>query len=122
MSTNYKCGHCGKSATKICSKCKSIAYCSVEHQRLHWSEHKLHCKKLSVDSQNNSTSSSAVSSSQPVVKSCRCMFCGEEMLLTSEEEAIKHMETCLPLQEQLNDTTHQFTLPESLKSTTFSEK
>jgi hypothetical protein len=38
------------------------------------------------------------------------MFCGDEMVLTSEEEAIEHMKVCSALQEQLNDD-RQFTLP-----------
>jgi hypothetical protein len=52
---------------------------------------------------------------QKEVKECRCMFCGESMVLGSEEEAIAHMEVCPSLQEQLNDTENQFTLPSSMK-------
>jgi hypothetical protein len=49
------------------------------------------------------------------MKECRCMFCGESLQLGSEDEAIAHMEVCPALQEQLDDTEHQFTLPESMK-------
>lgn len=49
------------------------------------------------------------------MKECRCMFCGEGLLLESQEAAVAHMEVCPCLQEQLNDTEHQFTLPQSMK-------
>lgn len=49
------------------------------------------------------------------MRECRCMFCGEALLLESEEAAVAHMEVCPCLQEQLNDTEHQFTLPQSMK-------
>ena len=35
---------CGKEASKLCSACQTTHYCSKEHQKLHWKEHKLHCK------------------------------------------------------------------------------
>jgi len=44
---------------------------------------------------------------------CRCMFCGEELLLGSEDEAIKHMSICNALQEQLSSN-HQFTIPTTI--------
>ena len=46
---------------------------------------------------------------------CRCMFCGEEMLLGSEDEAIKHMNTCIALQEQLSSS-QQFTIPTTIQN------
>jgi tRNA G10 N-methylase Trm11 len=66
------------------------------------------------DSQQQSEGKS--SRSESTKRSCRCMFCGDEMVLGSEEEAIEHMERCPALQEQLNDS-RQFTLPESIKPT-----
>ena len=48
-------------------------------------------------------------------KECRCMFCGETKVYNSEEEAIRHMEVCTMLQEQLDDSESQFTLPKDLK-------
>lgn len=30
-------------ASKVCSACKEVAYCSVEHQRMHWKAHKKTC-------------------------------------------------------------------------------
>ena len=46
---------------------------------------------------------------------CRCMFCGEEMLLGSEDEAIKHMNICIALQEQLSSS-NQFTIPTTIQN------
>ena len=49
-----------------------------------------------------------------VQKYCRCMFCGEQLLLSSEDEAIEHMEVCSSLQEQLASK-DQFTVPSVIK-------
>ena len=32
-----------------CSRCQIVYYCCVEHQRLHWKEHKKICKPLIID-------------------------------------------------------------------------
>ncbi|XP_017070443.1 programmed cell death protein 2 [Drosophila eugracilis] len=37
------CAACGCYAPHACSKCKAIHYCSSEHQRAHWAQHKLSC-------------------------------------------------------------------------------
>ncbi|XP_017124872.1 programmed cell death protein 2 [Drosophila elegans] len=37
------CAACGCHAPHACSKCKAIHYCSAEHQRMHWPQHKPHC-------------------------------------------------------------------------------
>ena len=42
------------------------------------------------------------------------MFCGQTVLCKSEEDALKHMESCANLQEQLCDPA-QFTIPKSLQ-------
>ena len=49
-STLSECGQCksveaGVGVYKACSRCKKVYYCSVECQKLNWSEHKLSCKK-----------------------------------------------------------------------------
>ncbi len=46
------CGLCEKRAAKlgelmVCGRCRCVAYCSKEHQRLHWKTHKTHCKPCS---------------------------------------------------------------------------
>ena len=43
-----KCAHCNKtkSSLKCCGKCRSISYCSVECQRLHWPQHKHACSAV----------------------------------------------------------------------------
>lgn len=45
---------------------------------------------------------------------CRCMFCGEALVLGSEEEAFGHMKVCVALQEQLASK-DQFTVPSVVK-------
>ena len=45
------CFVCARVATKEkplkrCSRCNSIFYCSAEHQRKHWKDHKRMCKYL----------------------------------------------------------------------------
>src|SRR5262245_62066826 len=41
-----RCGFCNKAAEsfKLCARCKAVGYCSKEHQRSHWKEHKKSCK------------------------------------------------------------------------------
>ena len=45
-----QCAHCGKQEAsgqrlKRCA-CKSVYFCSVEHQKLHWPQHKAECKAI----------------------------------------------------------------------------
>jgi hypothetical protein len=47
-------------------------------------------------------------------KTVRCMFCGDQLVLASEEEAIDHMRVCVALQEQLNSK-DQFTIPKKIR-------
>jgi hypothetical protein len=44
------------------------------------------------------------------------MFCGEEIQVGSEDEAVRHLEQCSALQEQL-DSKDQFTIPSVLRET-----
>lgn len=46
---------------------------------------------------------------------CRCMFCGEQLKLSSENEAVEHMRVCVALQEQLASK-EQFTVPSAVKA------
>lgn len=45
-SSSTCCSSCGTSEAKLlqCSRCKSVSYCSVEHQRQNWKIHKPDCK------------------------------------------------------------------------------
>ncbi|RXW17626.1 hypothetical protein EST38_g8232 [Candolleomyces aberdarensis] len=47
--TGKTCDQCGvaQKGLKICSKCKTVQYCSQECQRAAWSEHKKKCKTFS---------------------------------------------------------------------------
>lgn len=45
-----KCRICGGIVNlKVCAKCKTVAYCSKEHQKQDWKSHKELCKKLASD-------------------------------------------------------------------------
>ena len=65
-------------------------------------------KKEKKEKQENSASESSGK------RTCRCMFCGENLLLESEEAAVDHMRVCPYLQEQLASK-DQFTLPAELE-------
>lgn len=42
-----KCAVCAKETSQRCSRCKCVYYCSVDHQKEHWTkEHKKYCKML----------------------------------------------------------------------------
>ena len=45
------CTLCGCRAPSVCSKCKLVSYCSREHQAADWKNHKLHCSKLSKETE-----------------------------------------------------------------------
>ncbi|KAK9885453.1 hypothetical protein WA026_010949 [Henosepilachna vigintioctopunctata] len=42
------CAVCAKPAQRKCSACKIAHYCSVEHQRGHWKDHKRMCKSYEI--------------------------------------------------------------------------
>ena len=48
-------------------------------------------------------------------RQCRCMFCGDELKLSSEEAAVDHMRVCVALQEQLQSK-DQFTIPSVVRN------
>jgi hypothetical protein len=101
-----------------CSQCKTVFYCSPEHQKFHWKIHKTVCaapnstKNIINSSNSNSTiysgiantslsgrettgnnkeSSSDCRSSKSESRISRCMFCGESLVLSCEEDAVSHM-------------------------------
>ncbi|GBG28088.1 Programmed cell death protein 2 [Hondaea fermentalgiana] len=41
-----RCALCGRPATAKCVACKSVCYCSRDHQKKHWPQHKPTCKIL----------------------------------------------------------------------------
>lgn len=57
MPESSSCGVCGQAASQRCSKCKSLSYCSKEHQKQHWRLHKQICEMF-VDLKQNPNSSS----------------------------------------------------------------
>ena len=122
---------CSNLALNRCSRCKIVVYCSQEHQKMHWKLHKLVCidaaREMKTASNKNvdngidinkntidNTKKQSSEAEEGGKKVCRCMFCGEELLLESEESAVDHMRLCSALQEQLSSK-DQFTIPTFLK-------
>lgn len=50
------------------------------------------------------------------MRECRCMFCGELLLLKCEAEAIEHMAVCPALTEQLSKPSETFTIPKCVEN------
>jgi hypothetical protein len=128
---------CDALAPNRCARCREVHYCSADHQKQHWKVHKHTCTAKKEDSKTSVQSATAqatktttttkekMSSANPrdnenptssdeEKRVCRCMFCGQELVFRSEEEAIDHMRDCPALQEQLNSE-EQFTLPKSMR-------
>ena len=43
------CELCGRSDNlKVCARCRSVSYCSKDHQTRHWTIHKRNCKELAM--------------------------------------------------------------------------
>lgn len=42
------CALCNTIAPHKCSACKLVSYCSKEHQKQHWPQHKLQCRPFEV--------------------------------------------------------------------------
>lgn len=113
-------GGCPLNASFRCSQCKSSFYCSKEHQQLHWKHHKHDCIKQKTGSgikplalENGHSQADGNYSPIEGKRECRCMFCGQSLLLASEDEAVSHMRDCPGLQHQLSGS-EQFTLPPEL--------
>jgi len=135
-----KCGvlNCKEHAALRCSRCKKQIYCSAAHQKEDWSSHKRICKsaflqksRLQKERHITADSVAAASKSQGAsgsgtgavssfadedsgLRQSRCMFCGETVIMASEEDAQQHMRDCPALQEQLSSP-DQFTIPKHLR-------
>jgi hypothetical protein len=111
---------CNVHAKYRCNQCLSTYYCSTEHQKIDWKTHKKFCINLNAGSNGSKQiidlkidNNDNLATEQKKV--CRCMFCGKELILNSEEAAIDHMRICDALQEQLSSK-EQFTIPAALKN------
>ena len=62
----------------------------------------------------NGTSANCNAEKESEKRTGRCMFCGEELVLGSEDDAVNHMRVCPALQEQLASK-DQFTIPTMLR-------
>lgn len=43
-SSRFACSVCNKPTLSCCMECKSVFYCSLEHQQLHWNTHQYECR------------------------------------------------------------------------------
>lgn len=103
------CASCGsRDASWRCGACKMVNYCSKQCQKSHFKQHKKDCcnEKTAEESERKAV----LANDKVETRSCRCMFCGQIIMASSEEEAIRHMSECSLLQEQLNGE-GQFTVP-----------
>jgi len=117
-------GTCGvKGCTKLqegapplrCSRCKQQLYCGPDHQKQHFPVHKQTCRAPAASPPPAPAgASSRTAEAEEEVRVGRCMFCGEQVQMRSEEEAVDHMRQCPALQEQLASK-DQFTIPSMLK-------
>lgn len=144
---------CERASNQRCSRCKNVYYCSIEHQKEDWLNHKRKCsnsnsmpkvshedvgiscgnfagssssiscdvdkleeeKSISVaPSEGDTTSTNCNAEEESEKRTSRCMFCGEELILASEDDAVNHMRVCPALQEQLASK-DQFTIPTMLR-------
>jgi hypothetical protein len=67
-----------------------------------------------LSGQESENEKNEINASEQEKKTVRCMFCGDQLVLGSEEEAVDHMRTCVALQEQLNSK-DQFTIPKKIR-------
>jgi MYND finger len=71
-------------------------------------------QKKSVGNSTQDEKDNSVKDDPTGKRQSRCMFCGEELVLGSEEDAVDHMRVCVALQEQL-ESPDQFTIPKALR-------
>ena len=133
MTSTCNFGECQSEAKSRCSRCKIVFYCCVEHQKSDWKVHKKICgvqvPALAPPAQSDPVCVPVLAPptpSDPVCepvagtcdeaekRQCRCMFCGEQLLLQSEESAVDHMRECPALQEQLAGS-GPFTIPKAFQ-------
>ena len=69
-----ECLTCGSTKKLLrCSRCKSAAYCTKEHQKLDWKRHKEFCIPNAVNASVN-PSTGLVTSNKRLVKSNKCTY------------------------------------------------
>jgi len=49
MDAAHSCIVCGKEASQCCAACRTVHYCSKEHQVADWKQHKVNCKNYKVE-------------------------------------------------------------------------
>lgn len=103
---------CSNKASLRCGNCKIVKYCSKQCQKKDWKRHKTICANHTVLETMKSDDMDA-DAEKVEKRECRCMFCGDILLLKSEDEAVDHMRVCPSLQEQLRSD-QQFTIPSCL--------
>jgi hypothetical protein len=119
----YGCGHrrknfiatacqfCGHTKDlRVCSNCKAIAYCSVDHQRADWARHKTVCKTFQsvlelpihddTDGNDSNSHNAWWRNRQATLKAARVlhsMICGSPLSGVSRDgKAWSHLLLCCP--------------------------
>ena len=105
---------CPDSGRFRCGRCKNpdVLYCGQAHQSQHWRTHKVSCVTLAT-ANTAASDAGAAQANEPASRMCRCMFCGQELCLQSEDEAIQHMGVCPALGAQLQSK-GQFHIPDDI--------
>jgi len=83
------CPVCNVLATKRCSRCASVYYCSVEHQKEHWSDHKAGCKKTQRANEDQSSARKSLTSAQKnarIPKVIGSIFTVDAILFPADED------------------------------------
>lgn len=88
-----RCVVCKIKTYSRCSRCRSIYYCSIDHQRQDWKRHKVECKKLSKKLNQKLAADAAQNEVQetPIANKLSVINTSSEVLKT-EKESKKNLE------------------------------
>ncbi|KAI0768406.1 hypothetical protein BC629DRAFT_870633 [Irpex lacteus] len=53
VSEQKLCTECKRPTREVCSRCKQMPYCSAEHQKKHWKQHRPNCVPRGLESQQH---------------------------------------------------------------------
>ena len=98
MSANSSCSVCGSTKKLLrCSRCKSKFYCSREHQKKDWKEHRKECAKLALTLEKNSMPAEGSSESDILNSLPQELSPHLDFDKTSTEKVLKSAKTAMPI-------------------------